>query len=65
MNIQEQEERDYQEGVEYTQWLIGRWEGLQAAPVYGEEGWTQELEDERQRVRAQLYPGDFDEGAEA
>lgn len=56
-NIQEQEERDYQDGVEYTRWLIGKAAGLDAAPVRGEEGWTQELEDERQAINRQLYGG--------
>jgi hypothetical protein len=54
MFVQEQEERDYQDGVAYTQWLIGRKEALDAAPVQGEDGWSEELEAERQAIYAQL-----------
>ena len=49
-NIQEIEEREYQDGVEYTRYLIGRKEALDAAPVFGEEGWSEELEAERKAL---------------
>ena len=51
---QRQEEIDYEEGVRYTQWLIGKKEAIDAAPVYGEDGWTEELEAERQSIYRQL-----------
>ena len=52
---QEQEDRDYEDGVAYTQWLIGQNEFLDAAPVRGEDGWTEELEAKRQSVKELLY----------
>lgn len=45
-----QEEQDYEDGVAYTQSLIGKKEFYDAAPVRGEDGWSEELEDERQSV---------------
>tara|TARA_R110002012_G_scaffold81398_4_gene205940 strand:- start:65 stop:232 length:168 start_codon:yes stop_codon:yes gene_type:complete len=47
----EQEERDYEDGVAATQWLIEHMAFLDAAPVRGEGGWTEELEAERQSVK--------------
>jgi hypothetical protein len=54
LSIHEQEDRDYEEGVAYTQWLIGRAAGLEGAPVRGEDGWSEELEAEREAIRRQL-----------
>jgi len=51
----EREERDYEDGVAYTQWLIAKKDFLDAAPVRGEDGWTEELEAERQSVKKILY----------
>ena len=51
----EQEERDYEDGVAYTQWLLGKIENLDLAPVWGEDGWTEELEAERQELKEKLF----------
>ena len=54
MSVHEQEHRDYEDGVAYTKWLRDRLEALDAAPVRGEYGWTEELEAERELLRRQL-----------
>ena len=54
MHIHEQEERDSYDGYAYIQYLRGKLAAFEGAPVAGEEGWTQELEDEKQAIRDQL-----------
>lgn len=54
MNIQEQEDRDYEDGCAYTQWLLDRRESLSAAPVRGEQGWSEELEAERAAIEQRI-----------
>lgn len=51
---QYQEEIDYEEGVRATEWLIGKKEAIDAAPVRGEEGWSEEIEAQRQSIYAQI-----------
>ena len=52
---QEQEDRDYEDGVAHTQWLIAKSENLDLAPVWGEDGWTEGLEAERQELKERLF----------